>query len=164
MGVDLPWKLVEGETEKYVLLALYESDLPSYGEIARTVNKKFGIKISKMSAHNIFKKYEKLGIMKRKENGFYSLDKNKVKIKLFSIELLKDSIFPALIGFVITLILSTIFYENSFWIVLSGLIVFLMQFLRFLQRVFTTTETRLVFVSPNPPLATESSKEPLQVA
>jgi len=155
LGVDLAWKLVEGETEKCVLLALHESDLPSYGEIVRTVNKKFGIKMSRMRAHNIFKKYEKLGIMKRKENGFYSLDKNKVKIKLFSTELLKDSVFPASIGLVIALILSTIFYQNSFWIILGSLTVFLLQFLRFLQKVFTTKETRLVFVS--------ISKEPLQM-
>ena len=156
MGVDLSqeWELVESEGEKYVLLALSQSDLPSYNAIARTVFEKFGKKISRMGVHWIFKKYEKLGIAKRKDNGYYSVDKSKIKIKLFSIELLKDSVFPALIGLIISLFLSTVFYESSFWIILGGLIVFLFQFLRFLLKVFTTRETRLVFISV--------SKEPLQ--
>ncbi len=138
-------RLTEGE--KKVVLSLLQENRKSYYEIAKVT----GLSIE--GVRKIIKKLEKRGIVEHNPNSDYDrfvLRRDRVVVKksffvktsskrnVYSI--LKELLFPSLLGLIISFILSFPLKENSVILTIGGLVVFIPQFLYSFYKVLHCEE------------------------
>jgi len=141
------WELVKNEKERALLLSLYDSERGSFKRIAISVEK-YGVELSRQGARKIFKRFEKKGITFKNSENNYTLNKKRVKIKLFSIEILKKMIFPSTFGFIIAVTITPLLKDLALYLLWGSLIVFFPQLFYTIYVILTTHETRLVYINP----------------
>ena len=139
----IEWKKVEDETEKKIILALSERNYDSYSSLSEKVN------ISRQWLKEKIKKMEVENIVTNKpinNKPSFGLNKKRVKIKKFSLELFKQLIMLPTFGLLFNFILAFYFGVNSLIFIFGGLSVFTPQFLYSFYKILSTEEGYEVFV------------------
>jgi len=141
-------KKIESEKEKAVLLCLHDEDRKSIREIAKQT-KNYGNEVSKTGVSKIIDKYMEFGIIKvraESENKF-SIDKGKIHIKSFDMEMLKQLMTPATLAlFLICFPLAYASSINAIYMALGGVLVFIPQLVYSVYKILKMPQGKEIFV------------------
>jgi hypothetical protein len=138
---------VESEKEKSVLLCLYNNSKANIRDIVGEIGKTYGHPISVQGVANIIDKYAGIIRVSNSQNK-YSVDKSKVRIKSFDMELFKQSLTPAVVAlFFICFPLAFIFGIYALWVAVGGVLLFIPQMTYTVYKILKAPEHKEIYVS-----------------
>lgn len=138
------WRKLEDETEKKILLALSEKDYDSYSALAERVD------LSRVWLKEKIKKMEVEKWVEHKSvdnKTLFRLNKKRVKVKKFSMELFRQLIMLPTLGLFFNFLLAFYFgLGGAMVFIFGGVSVFLPQFLYSFYKILKTEEGYEIFV------------------
>jgi hypothetical protein len=138
---------IDSEKEKAVLLCLYDGDRTSIRDVAKQT-KNYGNDVSKTGVAKILDRFVELGVVRVKsesENKF-SLNRNKVYVKSFDMELLKQLMTPAAVALFFICFPVAFMFVTAVYIAVGGVLVFLPQLVYSMWKILRIPAGKEVFV------------------
>jgi len=132
----MEWKKVDGKTKELILYLKYNKPY-SKSQLAKDLN------TGRPYLYRMLKKLNDLGAV---DEYTLKLNKNKVKIKRFSWEIMKQFMVPVTYGIVVNFLISFAFGFDAIVFVLGGTVVFMSQLLYTLWKILKTEEIIEVYL------------------
>lgn len=132
---------VKNEAERKLILAFLEhSSFHRYSDLERATG------VSRQWIKKLLKKFEAKNLLTYSEKSGWKLKKNKIKIKRFSWEVLKEMVGPGTLGMVLNFILAFYFGSNAFIFAFGGMLVLSPQLIYTFYKLLNTKESFRIFI------------------